>query len=120
MKRPVYSGIEFSDSVYTSYVFEHNRHIFTAEAGTRFFLKLHLAANPWPGSCNLYRNGQLLRRSPLGTIQLCVDSVNIQAVQPSDDGAYTISSSNLFGEGRFSFQLRGIIELNYDLLQLLL
>ena len=79
--------------------------MFTVEQGTRFYLKLYLRANPWPTSCNLSKNGVVLQRSPLGTIQLGVDSVNIQSVQATDAANYTISCSNTFGQGNFSFRL---------------
>lgn len=61
-----------------------------------------------PASANLCKNGQLLQRSPWGTIYLGLDSVGIQTVDQSHEGNYTISTSNLMGEGRLSFQLRVI------------
>ena len=103
--RPVYN-IDFNNSVYTHYVVQNDQHVFIVEQGARFVLKLTLSANPMPTSSNLYKNGQLLHRSPLGTIYLSLDTVSIQTVQNSHDGNYMITCSNIMGEGRLSFQIR--------------
>ena len=101
---PVYS-IDFSNSIYTSYAFENNQHVFTVEQGTRFYLKLNLSANPIPKSSDLAENGNQLQRAPWGRIYLGMDSVNIQSVQYTDAANYSISCSNFMGEGRFTFRL---------------
>ena len=83
--------------------------MFIVEQGTRFYLKLNLVSNPWPSSSNLSNNGIPLQRAQWGgpgTINLGVDSVNIQSVQNIDAGNYTISCSNLNGDANFSFRLR--------------
>jgi hypothetical protein len=94
----VYTGINFGASKYASIAFEMNYPVFTAEIGNPFYLKLNLIANPLPTG-NLRKNGIAL---PLGT----VDSVYIQSVQATDAGNYTISCSNLWGEGQFFFRLK--------------
>ena len=114
----MYTGI--ASSIPTMYTYESNQHVFTVEQGTHFYLKLNLSANPWPTSCDLYKNGIILQRSPFGNINLNVDSVNIQSVQNTDNGNYTISCSNSMGEGRFPFQLKVVgktnfYSINYDL-----
>ena len=104
-QKPVYTRIN-SSSIYTSYAFENNQHVFTVEQGTRFYLKLNLTANPWPTNDSLSMNGIVLQQSPQGNITLEVDSINIPSVQNTDAGNYTISCSNLMGTVRFSFRLK--------------
>lgn len=82
--------------------------MFTAEVGTRFYLKLNLSANPWPTTSNLYKNGVAMQSVPWGTTTLNVDSVNIPNVQSTDTAYYKITCSNLFGEGQFYFQLNAV------------
>ena len=88
-----------------SHSIENNQDVFTVEQGTRFYLKLYLSANPPPTSCNLSKNGNVLPSSPWGAIQLGADSVNIQSVQASDAANYTISCTNTYGQGYYSFRL---------------
>ena len=102
---PVYTGVDTTASQYARYDIQNGAHIFTVEQGTRFYLKLNLIANPWPASCNLSKNGIMLQRVPWGTIQLGVDSVNIQSVQDADTADYIISCTNAYGQGSFSFRL---------------
>lgn len=42
-QRPVYS-IDLDSSIYTSYEYKHNEHVFKVEQGTQFYLKLNLKA----------------------------------------------------------------------------
>ena len=119
-QKPVYTGVDSSASKYVRYDFQNNTHVFIVEQGTRFYLKLNLSANPWPTSCNLSKNGVVLQRSPLGTIQLEVDSVNIQSVQASDAANYTISCSNTYGQGNFSFRLNVVGKGNFVFSQTIL
>ena len=97
-------------SKYARYDIENHTHVFTVEQGTRFYLKLYLRANPPPTSRNLSMNGIVLGSSAgggggRGTIQLGVDSVDIQSVQASEAADYTISCTNAYGKGQFSFRL---------------
>jgi hypothetical protein len=95
-------------SKYAHYALENNQHVFSAEIGTGFYLKLVLTANPSPTSCNLYKDGVLLPPATWnapGTIYITDDSVDIQTVQFTDAGNYTITSSNSMGQGQFSFRL---------------
>ena len=103
-QRPVYE-IDFANSKYTSHSYTNNEHVFTVEQGTRFYLKLHLTANPMPTSATIYKNGQELPSSPWGTIYLCVNSVRIDSVTQGHAGRYRISSRNVMGEGSISFKL---------------
>ena len=90
----------------TRHSVENGEVVFPVEQGTRFYAKFTLTASPMPTGSNLYKNGQLLQRSPFGTIYLETDSVEIRSVQKSHEGNYTISCVNVMGEGRFSFRLR--------------
>ena len=97
-------------SKYARYDIENHTHVFTVEQGTRFYLKLYLRANPPPTSRSLSMNGIVLGSSAgggggRGTIQLGVDSVDIQSVQASEAADYTISCTNAYGKGQFSFRL---------------
>ena len=77
--------------------------LFTVEAGTEFFLKLILVANPLPYKLSFQRDGQQL---PLDqTIEIGLDFVRFKVVQHSHQGKYTLSCTNSVGEGHFSFQL---------------
>jgi hypothetical protein len=112
----VYSGFDSSASKYASYAYENNQPVFTAEQGTRFYLKLSLTANPWPTSYDLYRNGRALQRAVgvgQATINLNPDSVNFQRVQSTDAANYTITSSNSMGQGQFSFRLKVVGKVLY-------
>lgn len=104
----MYTSIN-SSSIYADHDVKNNQHVFTVEPGNRFYLKLDLTANPWPKNDNLSKNGSVLQRvqwAGPGTINLGVDSVNIQTAQFSDAGNYVISCSNLMGEARFPFRLK--------------
>ena len=105
VQRPVYR-IDFGNSEYTSYRCVNNEHVFTVEQGTRFYLKLHLTANPMPTNIKLYGNGEELQRSPTGTIYADVDYFRIDRVDQSYPGSYRLSSRNFMGEGSISFVLK--------------
>ena len=102
---PVY-GFDLNSSQFTSYAYENNELVFTVEQGTRFYLKLHLTANPRPTSENVYENGHLLQYSPYGTIYTGVDNMRVESVNQSHAGRYKISSSNIAGEGHITFRLK--------------
>ena len=104
-QRPVYS-IDFANSVYTSYKYKHNEHIFTVEQGTEFHLKFNVTANPWPTDDDVYRNGHLLQYSPQGTIYSGVDYIRIRSVNQSHSGKYKLTSTNNAGKGQISFHLK--------------
>ena len=83
--------------------------VFTVEAGTEFFLKLVLVSNPLPDKLSFQRNWEHFQSQLLGraiTIEVGIDFVRIPTIQKSDEGTYTIASSNTIGEGHFSFQLK--------------
>ena len=105
---PVYTGIDVDNSVYAHHAFKNNQDVFTAQQNGRFYLKLKLTANPWPTNDSLSQNGVVLQPSPVGTINLGVDLINIQNVQASHQANYTISCSNRMGTAQFPFQLNVI------------
>ena len=81
--------------------------VFTVEAGTEFFLKLALVSNPLPDKLSFQRNRELFQSQPLDhAIEVGIDFVRIPTIQKSDEGTYTITSSNTIGDGHFSFQLK--------------
>ena len=81
--------------------------VFTVEAGTEFFLKLALVSNPLPDKLSFQRNRELFQSQPLDrAIEVSIDFVRIPTIQKSDEGTYTITSSNTIGDGHFSFQLK--------------
>jgi hypothetical protein len=104
----VYTGVNSGASKYAHYAFENGQHVFTVGQGTPFYLKLNLSANPPPNSSNLSNNGIPLPHAAPGqrAINIGTDSVSIQSVQSTDAANYTISCSNLMGEGQFSFRLK--------------
>ena len=116
---PVYNGIDTTASQYAKYDIQINTHVFTVEQGTRFYLKLYLSGNPPPTNPNLSKNGVVLQSSPWGrgTIQLRVDSIDIQSVQASDAADYIISCSNILGQGNFSFRLNVVGKCNFFFLK---
>ena len=86
---------------------EYNEIIFTVEAGTGFFLKLALFANPLPFKFSFQRVSQQYPIPTLdGTVEFGLEFVRIHSAQHSHKGRYTISCSNSVGDGQFSFQLQ--------------
>jgi hypothetical protein len=117
-QKPLYDGFDSSASKYASYTYENNQPVFTAEMGTRFYLKLYLTANPSPNSRDLHKNGIVLSPANWGdqhVINLTDDSVNIQSVQSTDAANYTISSSNSMGQGKYSFGLKVVGKVLFSL-----
>ena len=104
MQRPHYTNYDLTASRgITGYAPLATGTIFTVEAGTEFFLKLTLVANPLPYKLSFQRDGQQL---PLDqTIEVGLDFVRFKVVQHSHQGKYTISCTNSMGEGHFTFQL---------------
>ena len=85
-------SVDTSNSEYTSYKVTNGVHVFNVEQGQRFFLKL--SGNVGSSEPDLYKNGQKLLPSPLGTIYVSSDSVAIESVSASDGGTYKIRSSS--------------------------
>ena len=106
-QRPQYT-IDFDRSQYQTKECDwKGQHIFTVEQGRRFYLQLNLTAYPLPTRADLYKNGQIVQSTPMGTIFVGVDRMGIQSVdRQAYAGTYTIRSSNDAGYGEISFQLK--------------
>lgn len=107
-RRPYYT-IDLGQSQFLgkSYDCKNSQYTFTVEQGCRFYLQLNLTASPFPTRADLFKNGQIVESTRMGTIFVGIDRMGIQSVdRKAYEGTYTIRSSNDAGSGEISFQLK--------------